>query len=175
MSFLTGPAGRADVPYVPGPTPDPIGPPESTQAEVPVIRPKKRALWPLFLIAGVVAVAAAAGAAVYANRGSAMPVSGTLTLVGGGLGNPGDICTGHDGYSDILGGTGVTVSDATGATIALGRLDSGRIGGGNCNFTFEVADVPTGKRFYGIEISHRGVVKYPEQDLFSHTVELHLG
>jgi hypothetical protein len=34
-----------------------------------------------------------------------------------------------------------------------------------CTFRFAVADVPGGKKFYGVEISSRGVLRYTEKQM----------
>ncbi len=40
---------------------------------------------------------------------------------------------------------------------------------------FKLADVPRGKGFYGIEVGHRGIVRYSEQDIVSGYAALELG
>jgi hypothetical protein len=54
-------------------------------------------------------------------------------------------------------GTAVTVYDSSGAVVAVSQLGrgSGSYSSG-CRFSFSVPDVPTGERFYQVEISHRG-------------------
>lgn len=66
-------------------------------------------------------------------------------------------CFGDGGYSDIGAATTVSVYDASGAMVAVGELGpgSGTYSSG-CRFSFSVPDVPTGERFYQVEISHRG-------------------
>ena len=62
---------------------------------------------------------------------------------------------GHD--DDIRDGTQVTVSDATGHVLGVGRLQGGTYDGGNLTvtWTFEVADLPE-RSLYSIEVAHRG-------------------
>lgn len=73
-------------------------------------------------------------------------------------------CTGKGGYDDIGEGAQVVVTDAAGTVVGVGKLDAGHPGGhvSGCEFDFTVPGVPRGKGFYGIEISHRGVLRYAE-------------
>lgn len=82
-------------------------------------------------------------------------------------------CHGAGGYDDITSGAQVTITDAAGATVGLGKLGggvmetaAGALTASGCKFPFTVADVPTGKGFYGVEVSRRGKVQYPEQQVF---------
>jgi hypothetical protein len=55
----------------------------------------------------------------------------------------------------------VTVTDSAGKTVALGSLQDGKAAGiDSCAFFFTVKDVPDGIKFYGVEITHRGIVQY---------------
>ncbi len=90
-------------------------------------------------------------------------------------------CTGKGGFADIQTGAQVKVSDPTGKLLALGELKGpsyahnfgGRVG---CLWVISIDDVPTGRGFYGIEISHRGVIQYPESEVFAALgVDLTLG
>jgi hypothetical protein len=80
-----------------------------------------------------------------------MTVNGTLIVAPpcGGL-----------GYSDIRGGTEVTITDQAGTVLAVGRLI-----GEDCRFEFMVPGVPTGKKLYGVTISHRGTLHYTEDEM----------
>jgi hypothetical protein len=149
--------------------------------------------WVIPVVASLVALLAiAAGIAAWALlRPTAAPASssaGTLTIQGGltlnaslSVLNLDDLhCEGMDGYDDIRAGTSVTVADASGATIAVGKLGDGRLNGSGftrtCGFVFTVADVPAGKGFYGIEVSHRGRMTYAEADVTNaRSVQLQLG
>jgi hypothetical protein len=80
------------------------------------------------------------------------------------MGSP---CAGSSGMSDIRAGAAVTVTDETGKVVGLGELSSGkttqvRI---ECTFDFIVYKVPPGHGFYGVEVSHRGVVRFAEAKL----------
>jgi hypothetical protein len=95
-------------------------------------------------------------------------VSGSVTLTDSyargqqafeGQALPTDDCWGSGGYADIKRGTQVTVTDANGKVIALGQLGGGRVSGTACVLLFAL-DVPAGQDFYGVEIAHRGAVRY---------------
>jgi hypothetical protein len=90
-------------------------------------------------------------------------------------------CYGQRGYDDIRGGAQVTVTDPDGKVIALGKLDEGRATVGSdqratkCVFQFKVEGVPTGQGFYGVEVSHRGVLRDSEADIRSKQLNFTLG
>lgn len=131
------------------------------------------------LVAGAVAlailfVAVGVAASVMLSGGKSpfgartFTVHGTLAIAdqSGYTASSAGGCAGANGYNDIGQGAAVVVSDAVGATVALGRLDEGHIApeGGRCVFAFSVPNVPAGKGFYGVEISHRGMLKFSEGD-----------
>ncbi|TQS29098.1 hypothetical protein [Microbispora sp. KK1-11] len=106
-----------------------------------------------------------------------LAVFGTITVPGGvteqGLdGGPGQTCVMDGGYSDIRQGAQVVVSDEKGTTIAIGNLGEGTLdlpnlqawGTRSCVFPFLVK-APAGRRFYGVEVSHRGRLQYTEAQL----------
>jgi len=189
--------------YVPAPAPawgagyapppygaEPVGPLHlSPQHAAPAKRPRGLIIG---IVAGaaVVAVAASAGTAamlmsggpvktvaakVAAVTASTLVVNGTLTLHDEDLSAGLDGCGGQGGYSDINAGADVTVTDGAGAIVGLGHLGSpDQVGSEDCSFPFSVSDVPAGKGFYGVEVSHRGSLKYAEADLAS-PLELTLG
>lgn len=71
-------------------------------------------------------------------------------------------CHAITGFDDIADGTEVVVSDDSGHTLAIGHLGPGAFdSNGSCSFPFTLA-VPAGKKFYGVTVSHRGTVKFPE-------------
>ncbi|MDN3355052.1 hypothetical protein QWU11_20875 [Actinomadura sp. DC4] len=127
----------------------------------------------------VLVILAGAGAAFYwAGRPSPVTVSGTMTIVGDVAG--GRACTGDGGFEDLQDGTSVVVHDAAGKVIGTGRLGEGA---GEqlvadtalrCRFAFRVPDVPR-QRFYGIEVSHRGIVQFTAAEVDREDVELSLG
>lgn len=106
---------------------------------------------------------------------AARVVTGTLTLTDedGIDWSSSAGCFGTGGYDDIRGGVQVVITDPAGGTVALGKLDQGKLDGtvpgqtaDLCKFTFAIQGVPAGKGFYGVEVSHRGRVQYPERQLF---------
>lgn len=118
--------------------------------------------------AGALAAAALAGPDTF-------KVAGTVTLKDPDGYMSSTNCRGKGGYDDIAEGASVTITDAAGATVAIGRLGLGDRQNTGCVFGFSVTDVPTGRHFYGIEVSHRGVVKFSEAELKSQSVALTLG
>lgn len=132
-------------------------------------------------VAAVIAVGVAAwliGAQAQPTAEAPQPQPTTRTIAGQLQLGRGDFmwysstrtCAGRGGFGDIREGTQVVVTDEAGTTIALGRLrDSSpyvEAGVGiTCTFHFAIHDVPSGKKFYGVEISHRGRVQYTEDQL----------
>lgn len=102
------------------------------------------------------------------------PASVFADLISGLTNGP---CHGTGGYTDVAGGAEVVISDDAGATLALAHLNTGTANipssgtGGTCNFTFD-ASVPSGKHFYGVQVTHRGVVKFSEADMAAPHVSL---
>ncbi|WP_215789706.1 hypothetical protein [Paractinoplanes bogorensis] len=97
-----------------------------------------------------------------------LTVSGTMALHDDDLLSYDGGCAGNGGYDDISDGASVTVTDAGGEIVGLGSLTgSTMVSGTECDFSFTVTGVPAGKGFYGVEVSHRGSVKYAEADLAS--------
>lgn len=78
--------------------------------------------------------------------------SGTLEITDG--------CTGL-GYSDIQTGTQVVITDEHQTVLGAGELSVN----GMCRWAFTVFNVPAGKTFYGVTISHRGTIQYTEAEL----------
>lgn len=134
----------------------------------PVAAPKRRWVLPA-AVASVVVVALVIVGVVLATRGgsSKYTVTGTLELKADGavtVNNNG--CEGTGGYSDITSGATVVVADAAGKTLALGDLLVSKLADSStCIFGFTVDGVPAGKKFYGIEVSHRGFVQFSEAQL----------
>lgn len=98
---------------------------------------------------------------------ASMNITGTLTLrttsIGTGsadLPTDGSPCYGTGGYSDIADGAQVTVTDAAGKVVGLGKLSAGAYQTDSCVFPFTVSGVVSGSQFYGIEVTHRGAVRY---------------
>lgn len=79
------------------------------------------------------------------------------------------VCLPDDGYDDITSGAQVKVSDASGETVALGRLET-QVPHGHgymtvCRFNFTVDDIPEGSKLYSVEVSHRGALTYSEDEM----------
>lgn len=92
------------------------------------------------------------------------------------------VCAGSGGYSDIVDGAAVTITDQGGTVIATGQLDVGRANVDtatnrpiDCTFTFSVMHVPDGKTFYGVTVSHRGAISYSAAQAKGGQVGLSLG
>lgn len=146
--------------------------------------PRDRRRWQkavLIFVSSLALVGALVAAGLIAWKvGSKTPpqpisISGTLTLhdddsdwITGELG-----CRGEGGFSDIGEGASITIRDGTGKVIAVGNLGRSVEDGGACVFRFQVDNVPE-MDFYGIEISHRGVVNY-SRDQVRGTVQITLG
>ncbi|MEV5250851.1 hypothetical protein AB0K98_03660 [Streptomyces werraensis] len=91
---------------------------------------------------------------------------GTLTVAGIGAGlDPGELCSGTGGYSDIDFGTQVNVTDAAGTLVAVGSLGLGEKTVLGCEFPFTVDDITPGSKFYTVEVSHRGGLTQTEDEL----------
>jgi len=101
------------------------------------------------------------GATAHLRGPAPFTVTGTLTIE--------DDCTGW-GYDDLHDGTEVTLTDENGKLLAVGQLTRTS----TCSFTFTLENVPPGRQFYGITISHRGTLHYSEQQL-RQGVELSIG
>lgn len=192
------PATPQFLPYVPGPAHyaealPPLGPPTAGLPPVspapppqgfppPPPRRSRTGLVIAAVVGAVVLVAGglAGGVMLAGGKGPFGPktftANGTLTLIGDEVYSASTTCSGKGGYADIREGTAVTVSDAAGATVALGQLGAGHVDSSiGCTFPFSVAKVPAGKGFYGIEVSHRGVLKFSEADASGTNMVMSLG
>lgn len=159
--------------------------------------PRRRSPVPLFIAGALVLVAATAAGTWWLTRPAAkpepasataapdsrlttLPVIGTLQLDGGysATGTAGEECWVGGGFSDIHKGAQVTVTDPAGKVVGVGTLSAGTMKGHgvgrSCLFNFAVGDVPTGLGFYGIEVAHRGVIRYAEADLMKGSAHLTL-
>ncbi|MDN3267431.1 hypothetical protein [Streptomyces sp. MA15] len=124
------------------------------------------------------AVVGACWAGVSLAEGSEGPFStdGTLTVAGIGAGlDPGELCSGTGGYSDIDFGTQVNVTDAAGTLVAVGSLGLGEKKELGCEFPFTVADITPGSKFYTVEVSHRGGLTQTEDELRAGGLAFSLG
>ncbi|MFE9743853.1 hypothetical protein ACFYOT_03000 [Saccharothrix saharensis] len=107
---------------------------------------------------------------------TAFELRGTMSLTDGvtSVASSGE-CAGYRGYDDIYEGTQVTVYDAAGKAVGLGRLYNAQYTAGSCVFEFTVGNVPLGDDIYQVEVSHRGKVSYRFEDAESGRVNLSLG
>lgn len=92
---------------------------------------------------------------------------------------PTAVCAGDGGYDDLKQGARVVVTDNAGATVAIGSIDKtepvveldddadGGYRATSCVLKFTVPEVPAGRGFYGVEVTHRGRVQFSERDLLS--------
>jgi hypothetical protein len=105
----------------------------------------------------------------------------TFTLVGtfslyGTSSTSGGSCHGTGGYGDIADGASVTVYDAAGKVDAVGAITKPQQAGVlGCTFSVMVPNVPSGERFYQIEVTHRGKVTVTADDAKAGRVALSLG
>lgn len=166
------------VPIVPGQPPRPIT--LATVMPAPPRPPHRRGILIGSLVVGSVVLVAAitAGALVILHRTAtptALTVTGSLTLIVIEPFAQGHECAGTGGYSDIHAGTEVVVYGAGDDTLGLGRLGPGVVSyARSCVFLFVVPDLPAGKGFYAIEVSHRGRIHFTEAQIHG-PVELTLG
>lgn len=102
------------------------------------------------------------------DRSSGLTIKGTLQLKAENTLHDEAGCHGGGGYGDIAYGSAVTVTDEAGKIVGLSKLERGYESGQYlCEFAFTVTGVEAGHPFYGIEVAHRGVVKYAEADVTS--------
>lgn len=108
-------------------------------------------------------------------KSSTIALTGSMTLYDTDVRSYGSGCGGTGGYSDIAEGASVTIYDDAGKIVGTGHLgNSTIIGGVSCEFAFSV-DVPDGKPFYQVEVTHRGKVTYSAADVKAGNVQLSLG
>ncbi len=69
------------------------------------------------------------------------------------------------GYQDLAEGANITVTDGTGAVIAVGTLGSGVMDGAGCHLGYRIQVPET--EFYRITVSHRGTLSYSRDQLHS--------
>jgi len=91
---------------------------------------------------------------------SPVNLDGYSTSIRGGANaanTTGETCFGDGGFDDLVAGSQVKIADASGKTLALGKLDPGKYDAtyGTCTFAFNVAGTPAGLSFYGVTVGHR--------------------
>jgi hypothetical protein len=137
----------------------------------------------MWLTAGVVGVLVVEGAIfgavalATATHAPPKPTSFTLraTMELDDSNNVDDPCNSAGGYADIATGAEIVVANGSGQTLALGELGEGIPQVGGCVYNFTVKNVPGGKKFYGVEVSHRGFVQESESNMRAGNVHLSLG
>ena len=98
-------------------------------------------------------------------------VNGAITLNQGDfISAADDSCVGTGGYDDLQPGAQVVITDPTSTTVAVGQITAGSVIGDDdgiqsCVLGFKVEDVPSGKKFYGVEVTHRGRLQYSEDEV----------
>jgi hypothetical protein len=175
---------RSDVSHTISPVSAPIPQPVPSAPRVPAQRQAGPRWWGWALIgAGSLALLEVAALVVVLGVSAVIPAitpakpttftaSGHLQFGGGDYNDP---CTGTAGYDDITQGAQVVISDAAGKTLGIGALGVGVAEGGTCLFPFTVKGVKLGSKFYGVSITHRGVVQYTYSQLKSGQAALTLG
>jgi len=135
----------------------------------------KRPVWPLLVLAAAVLIVAGGVGGYFLLRPKpAIAVTGMLELSTSTSQTLAGHCAGSGAYADITPGAQVTITDGTGATIALGALGTGDVTKNlTCGFPFALS-VPAGKGFYGIEVAHRGRLQLTEAKL-AQPIQLTLG
>lgn len=119
----------------------------------------------IVLIVGIVLVVKAATPTTFT-------ATGTFELLDPGATG---VCDGAGGYTDIQSNAQVKITNVAGHILAIGQLNGGKPKDGECDFNFTVHGVPLGQHYYGIEITHRGIVQYSAKEMQSGTVDLTLG
>lgn len=74
------------------------------------------------------------------------------------------ICQGRNGYADLTYDMPVTVTNAEGKIVGIGKTDFGEWVDGHCNFNYKVENIPKSD-FYSVEVGHRGKVNYSFSDI----------
>lgn len=145
--------------------------------------PRRKGLPPVAIVAltlGAVLVLGVTAALIYAGtRPQPITVAGSVTIKSNIDG--GKTCQGTGGFDDIRAGTSVVIHDSAGKTVATGQLDEG-VGSDlatsqialTCRFPFTVQDVPH-QKFYGVEVSHRGIVQFTAAQVGDGPIALSLG
>jgi hypothetical protein len=124
-------------------------------------------------------------AAAASSKPSVFQMTGDFTLEQGQFGWEANECTGRGGYADLAVGAQVVVTGETQQTLALGSIvgsfavpdPDDTSGGGaptSCTLSIRVLNVPAGHKFYGVEVSHRGVVQFTEAEA-RQSVKLNIG
>jgi hypothetical protein len=152
-------------------------------APTPTASPPRRNFVPILSVALIV-VAVVVGALLFfllmssddGEDASTFLLKGKMEMGYGDVGTD-DFgqCAGTGGYDDIHQGTSVTVYDDATKIIGTGNLgDSTNSADGGCTWYFQV-EVPSGPRFYQVEIGHRGKITYTSEEAKAGGVAITLG
>jgi hypothetical protein len=134
------------------------------------------------IAAAVVVVILVAGGVVLATHTTNETIKGTM-FIDVSTSDPSEAnfttsgvsgCGGTGGYSDLTSGASVTVTNPSGKVIATGFLGNGDYIAVSCGFRFRITGVPK-EKFYGIEISHRGVVDFSLKEVQNNDVSMDIG
>ncbi|OBB76198.1 serine/threonine-protein kinase [Mycolicibacterium monacense] len=152
--------------------PPPVAPPRAAPAAAPVGR-RRTGGWLVAAAAVLVAVAAVLGYLVFAP-GKQEPAPEPFTLAGtlrlpdevvktGGL--PGGYtCAGTKTFGDIGPNTPVTVEDEAGKLLAKGAIRGSASEREGCSLAFRVNEVPSGAKFYRVQVADHPQVNYTEEE-----------
>lgn len=137
--------------------------PYSLSNVMPAARPRR---WPWLVLAIALAIVLV-GVGYLLLRPKQLDVSGTITITGDSSSrtvNADASCTGKGGFSDLTTGAQVTVYDASGNTVGLGKLKAGRADQYSCTMAFS-ASAPGGGDIYSVTIGHRDRFQFRPADL----------
>ena len=140
------------------------------------------------------AIAAATGCGGHSKPATTVTVKGKITITDNDstatdfTWDEPDLCQSAGGYQDIAPGASVTVHDAAGKVIGLGTIEGRGHAGGfsdlggefgkiatTCTFAFTVSDVPQQPKFYGVQVTHRGIVTFSAAQVGAGQVALSIG
>lgn len=101
-----------------------------------------------------------------------MNVRGGIVLAKDDYAIEGTRCAGRGGFDDIAPGAQVRITDRDGTLIGLGAITEGVVTDSDngklrdaCLMFWRVDDVPRFQQFYGVEVSHRGIIQATEAEL----------
>lgn len=138
---------------------------------VPVLRRLSLPAVAAFALLALAGCSSSAGATLTPSpAATAFVVNGSITVPGmSETGSDDEVCAAREGFDDIAVGGQVTVSDASGKTIAIGTVGRGGFvkASVSCRFLFSVLDVPLGEKFYGVHVGKgpRGIVQFTRAEM----------
>jgi hypothetical protein len=153
----------------------PIAPPKrmSTGVRVGIIAGGSVVALVIIIIAAISVARGVVDTAAKAAKPTSFTARGSFDLIDN---DDGGACDPPDGYSDLVAGSQVIITSG-GKTLAVGELGAGHPESDNttCHYTYSVKDVPLGYKFYGVEISHRGVIQESAADMEDGKIALSIG